>query len=117
MPSFHSNIKCPNCQKIFNIKEKFDEEISKHIICPECNFKSSKWNFEFISGTNQRQKMKTEDIELGEYLFNLILESSSLTKEELKEAIKEDRLVIENIIENKDGSANIEINIKEKQDE
>jgi Zn ribbon nucleic-acid-binding protein len=41
-------VKCPNCNKETKVMAVYDENIEEQIRCFHCNFKASKFNFEFI---------------------------------------------------------------------
>jgi transposase-like protein len=45
---------CPNCNKSFNEKGKYDNCIDKKITCPKCGFTTTKWTYNFL-GYNKEE--------------------------------------------------------------
>jgi ssDNA-binding Zn-finger/Zn-ribbon topoisomerase 1 len=54
-----TEVKCPNCNKTFEFKEKHEDTFDTVRSCPHCNWTVSSWCFDYIK---ERKKTFKESI-------------------------------------------------------
>lgn len=48
MTETKSIVLCPQCSFKVKLSTQYDEDIDETVVCPQCNWIASKWNFEFF---------------------------------------------------------------------
>lgn len=51
-PLIEITLGCPDCLYEFSYTGRYYENIEETIQCPNCGFKSSKWTFNYVEGSN-----------------------------------------------------------------